>query len=117
MRPPLTIIVAEASPARFRTALTLALTEQALGAEVRLFLQEGAVALLEGDDAAAFAAAGLPGRAAMLDQALEAGVAVIGCQSGMALVGRAAADFDGRIAWGGMVGLLASQAGDRLVVI
>lgn len=117
MRAGLTIIVAEANGARFRTALTLALAELALGASVRLFLQEGAVALLEGDDAAHFTASGLPGRAAMLDQALAEGVQLIGCQSGLAIIGRAAMDLDPRIEWGGMVGLLATLGEDRLVIV
>lgn len=116
--PGLTIIVATADGERFRTALTLALAHAALGGPARLFLQERAVALLRGDDAGEQAAAGLPGRAAMLADALDAGVAVIGCQTGLHLIGATAVEFDPRLAWGGMVGLLQTLTGrDRLVVV
>jgi len=113
----ITIILAAADPERFRTALVLALSQAALGGRARIFLQERSVALLNGDDAADYAAAGLPGRATMLADALDAGVEIIGCQSGLALVNAAAGDFDPRISWGGMVGLLQSLADDRLVIV
>lgn len=115
----LTIIVATADGERFRTALIMALAQTALGGRARLFLQEQAVALLRGDDEpAGYAAAGLPGRATMLADALDAGVAIIGCQTGLHLIGATAADFDPRVSWGGMIGLLQTLAGqDRLVVV
>ena len=113
----LTLIVATADGERFRTALMLALAHSALGGRARIFLQERAVALLAGDDAAHYAAAGLPGRAAMLADALEAGVGVIGCQSGLALIGAEASAFDTRIQWAGMVSLLQTLDEDRLLVI
>lgn len=113
----LTIIVASGDGERFRTALVMALAQAALGGGVRIFLQERAVGLLEGDDADAYAAAGLPGRAAMLADALDTGIAIIGCQSGLALIGRHASDFDPRIGWAGMVSLLHDLGNDRLVAI
>ena len=116
--PGLTILVATADAERFRTALTLALAHAALGGPARLFLQERAVALLRGDDSAGLEAAGLPGRAAMLADALDIGVDVIGCQTGLHLIDATAAEFDPRVAWGGMVGLLQTLAEhDRLVVV
>lgn len=115
----LTIVVATTDSERFRTALAMALAQMALGGSVRLFLQERAVALLQGDDdAERYAAAGLAGRAAMLADALDAGVEVIGCQSGLHLTGAKAGDFDPRISWAGMVGLLHTLADtDRLIAM
>ncbi|AGH50776.1 hypothetical protein G432_15290 [Sphingomonas sp. MM-1] len=117
----LTIVVATADGERFRTALMMALAQTALGGTARLFLQEGAVALLLPDevaeDAARYAAAGLPARAAIFADALDAGVAITACQSGLALIGATADRFDPRIEWGGMIGLLQSLGQDRLVVI
>ncbi|WP_010125149.1 hypothetical protein, partial [Sphingomonas sp. KC8] len=97
----LTIVVASADAERFRTALMMALAHNALGGSCRVFLQERAVALLSGDDAGDYAATGLPGQAAMLGDALDAGVAVIGCQAGLALIGAQADGFDSRIGWAG----------------
>lgn len=113
----ITLIVATADGERFRTALMLALAHSALGGCARIFLQERAVALLAGDDAENYAAAGLPGRAAMLTDALEAGVTLIGCQSGLALLHAEASAFDARIQWAGMVSLLQTLGEDRLLVI
>lgn len=113
----ITIVVATAEPERFRTALIMALSQVALGGRTRLFMQEQAVRLLHGDDSADYAPAGLPGRAAMLADALEAGVEIIGCQSGLALIGTQASEFDHRIAWGGMIELLQSLSDDRLIVV
>ena len=113
----LTIVVAGADGERFRTALVMALAHNALGGSCRIFLQERAVALLGGNDAGDYAAAGLPGRAAMLAEALDAGVAVIGCQSGLALIGSRADAFDSRIGWAGMVSLLQTLNEDRLVIV
>jgi predicted peroxiredoxin len=118
----LTIIVAEAAAARLRTALTLALAQVALGGTVRLFLQERAAALIlppVGDaDDAAHIAAGLPTLAALLAEALDAGVAITACQSGLALIDRRADEADPRIMWGGMIGTLAATAdADRLVIV
>ena len=100
----------------------MALAQTALGGTARLFLQEGAVALLllpdeVAEDAARYAAAGLPTRAAIFADALDAGVAITACQSGLALIGATADRFDPRIEWGGMIGLLQSLGQDRLVVV
>ena len=117
----LTIVVAEASPVRFRTALTMALAQAALGGPVRLFLEAAAVALVRvpigaGDDTA-YAAAGLPTLPQLQAEALDAGVRLILCQSGLALAGTTAADHDPRVEYGGMVSLLVEIADDRLVVV
>jgi predicted peroxiredoxin len=116
----LTIVVAEASPPRFRTALTLAAAQAALGGRARLFLDGGAVALLRPHlrDVAdpAFVTAGMPALADLLEEALCIGVEVNACQSGLALTGTDAAMLDPRIGYGGMIGLLQTLGEDRLVL-
>lgn len=115
----LTIVLADPSARRLRTALTMALAAQALGGRARIFLDAEAVPLLatplaEGD--AAFAAAGLPSTALMLDEALVAGVRIILCQTGLALAGLTADALDPRFDYGGMVGIVADLGDDRLVI-
>ena len=56
----------------------------------------------------------------MLDlygEALDAGIAFIVCQTGMALVGAEMSDFDPRVEAGGMVSLLATLRDDRLITV
>ncbi|WP_232476012.1 peroxiredoxin [Flavisphingomonas formosensis] len=116
----LTIIVAEASTARFRSALTLALAQAALGGAARLFLDGRAVALtrlpIEALDDHAYAAAGLPRLGQLLDEALEAGIGIILCQSGLLLTGSEPADHDPRCDFGGLIGVLAAAGEDRLLM-
>ena len=106
----LKIAVLTAEPERFRGALTLAAAQAALGGEVAMFLQLDAVALLRPPVAAAqdaaHAAAGLPTLAQLLDDAMELGVAISVCQSGLALVRLSAADLDSRISVTGPVAWL-----------
>ena len=116
----LTVIVAEASRPRFRTALTLAAAQAALGGKARIFLDGGAVALLyppvhDASDAA-YGVAGMPMLADLLDEALGMGVTISACQSGLALTGTDAATLDPRIGFGGMIGLLQAFGEDRLVL-
>jgi hypothetical protein len=67
---------------------------------------------------AAHAAQGLPTLAGLLDDALELGVAIIACQSGMALADLTPAMLDSRIGQGGPVGVLADAAPDvRLLIL
>ncbi len=119
----LTVIVATADPERFRAAMTLATAQAALGGRVRVYCHERAVALLctapddDGDGAAALAAAGLPDRPALIAMAIDGGVALIACQTGLALVGLEIEDLAGGVEAGGMVGLLASLGDDRLTTI
>ena len=117
----LTIVVAEAAPARLRTALLLALAQAALGGRARLFCDGPAVALLRtpitAPDDAAQAAAGLPPLAMLVEEALAAEVRILLCQTGLHLAGLAADAFDPRLRFGGMVGLLAALEDDRLVAL
>jgi predicted peroxiredoxin len=116
----LTIVVAEASPGRFRTALTMAAAQAALGGSARLFLDGAAVALLKpplgDDDEATYRQAGLPTLSELLDEAFGLGATVMACQSGLLLADVEAAALDPRIGYGGMVGLLQQLGDDRLVV-
>lgn len=85
----LRIIVATADPERLRGALVLASAQAAMGGRVSLFLQLDAVTLLREPIAApqddAHRVAGLPTLAALLDEALALGVAILACQSGLSL--------------------------------
>jgi predicted peroxiredoxin len=115
----LTIIVATADRERFRAALSIALAEAALDRPVRLFLQEGAARLVTTAPAAEgpeLAAAGHPTLAQLLDEALAAGIGCAVCQSGLALVGASAATLPAGVEVGGLVGLLADAADDRLLL-
>lgn len=116
----LTILLVATDPARARAALTLATAQAALGGRVRLYAHDAAVAMLvpgaDGDDAE-LAAAGLPGRAALLGLAQEGGVALIACQTGLARAGLAIGVLAAGTEAGGLVGLLAGLGDDRLVAI
>ncbi|MET0239257.1 MAG: peroxiredoxin [Sphingobium sp.] len=121
-RRPLLLIATTGDAERLRGGLTLACAEAALGGTVRMFLQLDAVALLkapvEGPRDEAHAAQGLPVLAALIEDALELGVAVIACQSGLALADMDAAMLDARVIIGGPVGVLAAMGVDeRLVVV
>mgnify|MGYP000893400683 FL=1 len=74
--PGLNLIVLSDDAERLRGALVLALTQMALGAQVRLFLQLDAVRLLapplSAPRDADHAAHGLPGLAALIEEALDA---------------------------------------------
>ena len=98
------IIVAGIDPVRFRTALTMAAAQAALGARVRILLDSGAVML-----------AAQP--AALLESCFELGVEVTLCQTGLAEAGLDASALDSRFFHGGMVGWLAVLGDDRLVVV
>ncbi|MES2175923.1 MAG: DsrE family protein [Pseudomonadota bacterium] len=106
----LNIVVATADAERLRGALMLAAAQAALGGAARIFLQLDAVALLRAPIAAprdsAHRAAGLPDLAALLDDALELGVTLIACQSGLALCGMTLADLPEGVEAGGPVGFL-----------
>lgn len=118
---PLTIIVTTDDAERLRGALMLASAQAAMGGGARLFLQLDAVALLRQpvkaprDDA--HISAGLPTLAALLGEALAIGVAVIACQSGIALHGLTALDLPPGVGVGGPIGVLADLTDeDRLLI-
>jgi len=97
------IIVADANPDRFRTALTLAAAQAALGGRVRILLDSGAVTLARAPYA-------------LFESCFELGAEVTLCQTGLAAAGLDASVLDARFLYGGMVGWLAALGEDRLVV-
>ncbi|MCW4462993.1 peroxiredoxin [Sphingomonas sp. BT-65] len=116
----LTIIATTADLERFRAALSLACAHAALGGSARLYCHEAAVSLLvpgaDPDDAIR-TAAGLASRAQLLDEALAIGVALIACQTGLAVAGVAFDALPTGIEPGGLVSLLAGLGEDRLVTL
>ena len=117
----LTIIVADISSERFRSALNLALAAVALGGGARLFLDGESVSILrqpiQGWEDESYEAAGLPTLPALVGEALDAGVRLILCQAGMAMTGAEPRDYDPRVEFGGMVSLLQTVGEDRLVAV
>lgn len=121
LRPPLLLIATTNDAERLRGALTIACTEAALEGSVRLLLLLDAVALL-GEPIMAprdevHAAHGLPRLVALIDDALDLGVKIIACQSGLALAGLDAGALDPRIMAGGPVAVLAETWPNERVVM
>ncbi|MBO9576757.1 MAG: DsrE family protein [Sphingobium sp.] len=116
-RPPLALLLVSADPARLRAALTLGRAEIALGGAASIFLQGEAAALLKSPIAdprdTAWAAAGEPTLAALFDEALDDGIAVSLCQSGLAMAGIEASVLDPRIVLTGPIAFL-SNVGDEM---
>lgn len=120
--PGLNIIVLTEDAERFRGALMLALTHKAAGGEARLFLQLDAARLLAtrlaAPQDASHRAAGLPDLADLLDDALDNGVALIACQTGLALAALPADTLDLRVETGGLLSFLSGVAPtDRLLTV
>lgn len=117
----LNIIVTTADAERLRGALTLAGAQAALGGGASLFLLLDAVTLLRAPITAPrdgdHQAAGLPTLAHLLEEILALGVAIIACQSGMALAALDADDLPAGVTTGGPIGFL-GQADDaaRLLI-
>lgn len=115
------IILTRDDPAALRAALTIASAAAALGQRGRIYLHEAAVAMLcrpiahAGD--AEYRARGLPDLAGVLEVALSMDVAVIACQTGLALGDHDAAALDPRVETGGLVGLMANLGSDRLIAL
>ena len=122
LRDPLAILLVSDDPARLRTALTLARTQIALGGTAHIFLQGEATPLLRSPVSslrdADWLAAGEPTLATLLDEALEDGVAISLCQSGLAMADIKAHELDPRLIFSGPVAFLASiTPGVRLLSI
>lgn len=113
----LALIFGEASHARLHAALTLACAAAALGRPVRLFFHGEAVAALSPSRHwAGDATAGLATVADLLASALDIGVSVMACQSGLHLCGLTPAQLADGIESGGMVAFLADARGDQLLI-
>lgn len=117
----LTIVVADLASERFRAALSIAAAHAALGGRTRMFCQGEAVALLrppiQGMEDDGHEDAGLPVLAEVFEAALDLGVELTACQSGLVLTNTDAATLDRRIAFGGLVSIMQSLGDDRLVVV
>lgn len=117
----LTIIVAGDEAERFRAGLEVAAAAAAVGRPVRMFLQGGAVRLLARPMASSGDAGqrlvGQPRLAELFDEARAIGVALIACQSGLALCSLGADALGEGVAIGGLVSLLADGADDQLLMI
>ena len=121
-RPKLALLLVSADAARLRAALTLGRAEVALGGVARLFLQGEAAKLLKPPVSdpldAAWQAVGEPTLAKLLDSALDDGVVISLCQSGLAMAGMIAGDLDRRIALTGPIAFLADAGPDvRLLTL
>jgi predicted peroxiredoxin len=114
----LTLIVTR--PSGFRAALELAAANAALGARARVFCQgEAVTALLSLRDPhdTEYTAAGLPTLAELFEDAQGLSVAVIACQSGLAMMRATAGTLDPRVTFGGPVSVLQTLEDDRLAVM
>lgn len=116
-RPPLALLLVSADAARLRAALTIGRAEIALGGAARIFLQGAAAALLKPPVSdpkdADWVTVGEPALARLLDEALDDGVTIMICQSGLAMAGIDAQDLDRRIEVTGPISFLA-QAGPEM---
>ncbi|MCB2015215.1 MAG: DsrE family protein [Sphingobium sp.] len=120
--PSLNVIILTEDAERFRGILTLATSYLALGHPARLFLQLDAVRLLAPPIAAPrdaeHVAQGLPSLSSLLEEALDSGMEIVACQSGLALTGMEADSLDPRIQVGGPVSFLQSTStGERLLAV
>ncbi len=117
----LTIVVADMSSERFRTALVMAAAQAALGGRARIFLQGEAVSIVRtpifGMEDEAHETAGLPTLPELIDETLALGVTITGCQSGQALLDATPDQFHPALEWAGMTSVLAELGEDRLVVV
>ena len=106
----LRIIVATADAERLRGALVLAASQAALGGKASIFLQLDAVSLLRPPIAAPqdedHRAAGLPTLAVLIREALDLGVIMLACQSGLGLSGLAPDQLPAGIDVGGPIAFL-----------
>lgn len=112
----LRIVVTTADGERLRGALVMAAAQAALGGKAAVFLQLDAVGLLRAPMVApqdeAHRTAGLPSLRQLVDEAVGLGVALLACQSGLALCGLSAQDLPEGVEVGGPVGFL-QQTGDE----
>ncbi|MBY0519498.1 MAG: DsrE/DsrF/DrsH-like family protein [Sphingomonas sp.] len=118
----LAIMLVTEDSVRARAALSVALAHVALGGRVRIYAHERAVALFAqaprlDDETETLAAAGLPDRLAMLAMAIESGVELIACQTGLAIAGLSIGELVLGTEPGGLVALLATLGDDRLVSV
>ena len=98
----LAVVVSDGGP-RLATALSLAAAAAALGRDVAILFDGASVATLGTPDP-------------LLAAAIDLGVAVVACQTGLADAGMTAADLPPGVVTGGMVGFLAQAADAQLLL-
>ncbi|MBB4642886.1 DsrE/DsrF/DrsH-like family protein [Rhizorhapis suberifaciens] len=118
----LKLVILTPDPERVRGALTIAAAQAALGAEVTIFCQLEAAALLRQPFTApndtAHQVKGLPTLDDLMSDAAGLGVRFIACQSGMELCGMEASDLAPHSSTGGPVSFLQTvEDGERLLII
>lgn len=116
--PGVMIVAAGADPARLHAALSLAAAWAALGRTARIFLQADAVGLLRESGGADGSRqdGGLPTLRELVGECLALGVGITACQSGLGLAGMRAADLPDGVETSGLVGFLASQTDEQLMM-
>lgn len=117
----LALIIADLGHARLHAGLSLAATAAAAGRTVRVFCHAEGVALVQPGrvwkEDATYRAAGLPTIADLLETALDLGVAVMVCQSGLALINLSAADLPAQVEAGGLPAFLGRARGSQLILV
>lgn len=117
----LRIVVITADAERLRGTLVIAMAQAALGGAASLFLQLDAVGLLAHPMAApqddAHHAAGLATLAQLVNEALDMGVAMIACQSGLALSGLSADSLPTGVEVGGPLSFLQQMDSEARLLI
>lgn len=115
----LTVLIPTPDRVRFRAALSLACAQGALGGRVRVFCQEEAASLLADrpdPDRAELTGRGLPAIPDLIGAARDIGVTLMVCQTGLSAASLGSEDLYPGVETGGVVGVLATLADDRLIV-
>lgn len=119
-RRPLAIIVGSAAHDRLHAALSLAAASAALGREISVYLHAEAVRIADPaavwDEDTRFAAAGAPTLRELIDSAVELGVAITACQTGLALAGLSAESLKPGITAGGLIDYLSRAGGAEIML-
>ena len=110
----LSIVVSGTDPSRLHAALSMAAAWAALERPARIFLQAEAAGLLARLDGET--GNGQPSLRELLGESMALGVAVIACQSGLALSGLSAESLPEGVETGGLVGFLAERGDDQLMM-
>lgn len=117
----LTILVVSNDEARYHAALSIAAANAALGGATRVHLHAEAAALAVASFSADFddryAAAGLPRLTQLIDDAIELGVRLTVCQTGLTLAGLEASQIDPRIEASGLIAVLAEAQDARITTL
>lgn len=117
---PLALMLGSAAHDRLHAGLSLAAASAALGRSVAIYLHADAVRLLDPGlnwaEDVRFAAVGSPAIAELLASAMELGVRITACQTGLALTGLPADALPEGVEPGGLVDFL-GQARDAEIAL